>query len=178
MDNNTTNDLSLFMKTINKWINKSSYLVIYDSDINGWEFNYFCKSIMFKPFTMLLCLTENGIIFGSYLQKPIIEKKCWMIDDDYFVFFFKSNGNVTVPARFKRNNKNFCGEPFKGCFGIGDGYFISFFSISLQCYNPTECSYNQYTHELFTGLCDDYFFPYRVDEKFPINRLIALQWNE
>ncbi|KAL7717174.1 TLDc domain-containing protein [Entamoeba marina] len=169
-------DVASFMKSMNKWTNKTTFTILYDTDVHGWEYYNFREAIMNKPSTMILCINEDGLIFGSYLEKPITEEVCWMKDDDYFVFFLKSKGKVTTPAQFKRNNLNFCGKPYTGCFGIGTDIFISFFSITIPKDQPSKCYYNQYTHELFVGLDNNYFLPYKPDQRFDIHKFFVFQW--
>ena len=91
---------------------------------------FFYKSISNKTNLLFINISENGKLFGAFLQKPCCRKDIWVVDDKFKLFSFDRSSQRIITYSFKNEKKD---EDHKAFYFKSEGnYLYAFYGIVIQ----------------------------------------------
>ncbi|KAL7721843.1 TLDc domain-containing protein [Entamoeba marina] len=159
---------------LKKWSNKTTFNVVFDSDINGNGENVLLNLVFNKSNLYFISFDENNNVYGGYIGNEINRYNQDILDENAFVFSLIRNGKV--------NNR---------VYSIHEGENRAFwlFSKNSECwlYAFADFVVSKIGVDLSFCVDDNFFYDYKNDitpltyvtypKKFIVERVIALQMN-
>ncbi|KAL7715599.1 TLDc domain-containing protein [Entamoeba marina] len=186
IDNNASinfkNDIELeqfnvLLKSLNKWSDKLSYTIIFDSDLNGNGKGVLEHHVKNKINLYFIVFDNENNVFGGYMNTLINKINSYIPDPDAFIFSLIRNGKIKnmkydikegekCSAFYLDSNNNYL---FRfGENGIERHIIIPRigFNCGVSFRNIGKYKYNEEKHPLRDGTND-----------FPIQRILVLEMN-
>ncbi|EDR27209.1 hypothetical protein EDI_045730 [Entamoeba dispar SAW760] len=90
------------IKQIEEWTNRKVSNILFDSDIDDWNYNtsVFKQRIINKKHITIIIEDEDGNKFGGYVNMKIDNVGCRINDSNAFVFSLESNGRIQEMMKF------------------------------------------------------------------------------
>ncbi|KAL7717956.1 hypothetical protein QTN25_004656 [Entamoeba marina] len=102
----------------------TTYEIIYDTDVQGWENQKFYKCVLYKKNITIINHSKEQTIFGCHYHQPILRQE-WTTDSELVCFLINQKEN-TIQHYHQKNCKSgiLCQSQSRflygchGCFGI------------------------------------------------------------
>ena len=169
------------VSTMKGWVGKERARIIFDSDVDEFTNASFNAKCLNKPNIAVIGFTEEGDVFGGFLEREVNEADKYFKDPNHFIFSLESHGRCKTPVRFLRKEERRDG--YAVCWNMNGSHgFISFGSIlggftlgnmesDSYCFDLSS-DYEGIQNTTLTGKAGDWWGPYHH-----CHRLVVVQFN-
>ncbi|KAL7714863.1 hypothetical protein QTN25_007588 [Entamoeba marina] len=104
--NSDVNEELNVTKYLEKWSGLKVESVLFDSDRHGEVNTDFNRRVLNKSNLYFVHIDEDQNVFGAFIKKPITTDRCFIEDENSFLFSFSSNNRLTCPTKFNTKGTN------------------------------------------------------------------------
>ncbi|KAL7716678.1 TLDc domain-containing protein [Entamoeba marina] len=165
------------LNVLKNWVGLNQFHLVFDSQISGWCRESFLRNVLEKEHLMFINCTDNGDVFGGYINARIVRDND-ILDEDHFLFSLYSNGRLNGLQQWKRVKKMTILKNWKvACrlyendylYSLGDGDIMiqsNQLGSSRFSFNPISNYYGGLKDNALTGSRDH----------FNVTRLVVLHF--
>ncbi|KAL7712057.1 TLDc domain-containing protein [Entamoeba marina] len=165
------------MNNLLEWVHADFSQLLFDTDIDGWEYISFLRCISCKPNLYILFLTNNDSLFGFYSKHPNsnLTMNNYTSDPSHFVFTLMKQGSQLIKKgshTFNEMTWNYgiCIHE-NGLININNSITLSFACDKVN--NFVKKSLNNVYININSNDVNDKLFP----DCFSLKRSIVIQMN-